>query len=109
MAQNNYFSHENLNGQDPTVRASIKGYECSKDYGSYYTEGIVENIAITPIGNVMGCGSVYSNDEIARCTVSGWMESPGHRENILTSTYDIQGIGIAISKDNRIYVTEDFC
>ena len=47
--------------------------------------------------------------DIALSTVSGWMSSSGHRQNILTSTYDREGIGITIAKDIKVYITEDFC
>ncbi|MCD4761769.1 CAP domain-containing protein [bacterium] len=32
-------------------------------------------------------------EEIAKETVEGWMQSPGHRDNILTAEYDEAGIG----------------
>jgi uncharacterized protein YkwD len=34
------------------------------------------------------------------------MNSSGHRKNILTPTYDREGIGVAISADGRVYITE---
>lgn len=115
MATNNYFSHNNLRGQDPTDRAMTKGYNCYKDYGSYYTEGIAENIfqnnlydSVTYV-NLVPFHSWNTQSEIAQSTVQGWMESPGHRQNILTATYDKEGIGIAISSDDKVYITENFC
>jgi uncharacterized protein YkwD len=36
------------------------------------------------------------------------MNSQGHRENILDSNYDREGIGAAFV-GNAVYVTEDFC
>ena len=50
-----------------------------------------------------------STDEIAERAVTGWMNSPGHRQNILTPRYEIEGIGVAFSADNKIYITENFC
>jgi uncharacterized protein YkwD len=50
-----------------------------------------------------------TQEEIAQSTVDGWMTSPGHRQNILTSTYNREGIGVAIDSDNKVYITEDFC
>jgi len=115
MAQNSYFEHTNLRGQDPTDRANAKGYSCYKDYGSYYTDGIAENIfqnnlydSITYV-NMVPFHDWSSQSEIAQSTVQGWMNSPGHRQNILTGTYDKEGIGIAISSDDKVYITQDFC
>ena len=45
----------------------------------------------------------------ARDTVDGWMASPGHRENILTPTYDRLGAGMAISSGGELYATQNFC
>lgn len=109
MINRNFFSHFTPEGKDPSERASKAGYSCYKDFGSYYMVGVAENIALTPIGDVVGCGEVYSEDDIAKCTVDGWMDSPGHRQNILTSHFDKEGIGVAISSNNEIYVTQDFC
>lgn len=49
-----------------------------------------------------------SPEEIASSTVQGWMNSPGHRHNILTD-WHTEGIGVELSPDNKVYVTEDFC
>lgn len=115
MARNNYFSHYNLQGLDPSGRGSQAGYSCYKDFGSYYMTGIAENIMQN---NLYDSVTYYNGiprydwntqDEIAQSTVSGWMGSPGHRQNILTSTYDREGIGVAIADDGKVYVTENFC
>jgi uncharacterized protein YkwD len=110
MVDRNFFDHENPSGEDPTVRGNEAGYSCRKDYGSYYTYGLAENIAMTPVhSNVMGCGSTTSLDGLAECIVDGWMTSPGHRENILTATYTMEGLGVAYSGDDEAYSTQNFC
>ncbi len=116
MLKNNFFAHINLNGQDPTERGKLAGYYCHKDYGSYYTEGIAENIAydwtygmIWYTDGVETSREWRSSDEIAENAVNGWMNSPGHRKNILTSTYDKEGIGIAIGSDGKVLITQNFC
>jgi uncharacterized protein YkwD len=115
MAQNNYFSHYTPQGLSPTDRANQARYSCYKNYGSYYTDGIAENIMQN---NLYDSVTYYdgipryawnSQEDIAQSTVSGWMNSPGHRQNILTSTYDREGIGVAIASDDKVYITEDFC
>ncbi len=115
MAQNHYFSHTDLSGEDPTARGNASGYTCVKNYGSYYTYGIAENIFQNNLyTSVTYTNGVYSyawstQEAIAQSTVTGWMNSAGHRKNILTSTYDSEGIGVAISSDDKVYITEDFC
>lgn len=115
MAKNNYFSHTNLEGEGPTERGEEEGYYCRKDFGSYYKEGIGENIfqnwLYDSITYTNGASSYdwSSMEEIAQSTVQGWMNSPGHRKNILEPDYDSEGIGVAISNDGKVYVTQDFC
>jgi uncharacterized protein YkwD len=116
MADRNYFAHETPEGLDPTGRGSLVGYSCYKDYGSYYTTGIAENIfkgwtySTTHFTNGIETSRDWlTSQELAADTVMGWMNSPGHRANILTATYDREGIGIAIGSDYSVYVTEDFC
>ena len=37
-----------------------------------------------------------------------WMDSPGHRENILSPAYNVVGIGVSKSDDGLFYATQDF-
>lgn len=70
MAHNNYFSH-----QSPTHGSP---FDMMKAYGiNYRTAG--ENIA-------KGYNSAAS-------VVNGWMNSPGHRANILNSSFNTLGVG----------------
>jgi uncharacterized protein YkwD len=116
MAAQDYFAHVNPAGQDPTARGISAGYTCRKNYGSYYTYGIAENLFQNYL---YSSATFYSNretvydwnsaEEIAQTTVGGWMNSSGHRENIVTPTFDREGIGVAIAPDDKVYITEDFC
>lgn len=115
MAEKDYFAHENLLGQGPSERAAQQIYNCRKDYGSYYTEGVAENIfqnwlysSITYVGPIPS-KSYSSVEEIAASTVIGWMESPGHRQNILDTAFDRVGTGVAVSQDEKVYITQNFC
>jgi len=115
MVARNYFNHDNLEGQGPTERAKSAGYDCFKDFGTYFTDSISENIFQNNLyvkathykdGSILYDWSTQS--EIAVSTVDGWMNSSGHRKNILTSTFDKEGIGVAISSDYKVYITQDF-
>jgi uncharacterized protein YkwD len=115
MGLQHYFAHMNPAGQNPTARGTAAGYNCRKTYGSYYQYGIAENLFLN---NLYSSATYYSNREtvyhwntpeaIAQITVAGWMNSSGHRENILTPTFDREGIGIAIASE-KVYITENFC
>lgn len=76
MVARNYWSHNTPDGQEPWVFMVNAGYQ-------YLAAG--ENLAY---------GFTNSED-----TVIGWMNSPGHRANILNSNYQEVGFGIANSSD----------
>lgn len=102
MADRNYFDHDTPEGRDPTDRGMAVGYNCRKDYGSYYTYGLAENIY-----SISWAGS--NPERVARQMVDSWMTSPGHRQNILESDYDVLGVGIALSRSGALYATQNFC
>jgi len=116
MDAQGYFDHYSLDGCDPTCRGDKVGYNCHKELGGgWYSEGIAENIfqnnlydSITYI-NGIPFHNWNTMDEIAESTVSGWMASPGHRQNILEPDYDRGSIGVAISNSDEVLVTQDFC
>lgn len=83
MADNNFFDHTNLKGESPFTRLRNGGV-------SYIAAG--ENIAI----NV----SVPSAH-------NAFMNSAGHKANILSRDYTEAGVGI-IHEGSRLYVTENF-
>ena len=108
MANNDFFDHVNLREEDPSDRAQRNGYSIMKSYGGGYRVGIAENIGMMPAGNVVGMGYVGSDaDSIAKAQVHSWMDSPGHRANILDSSYEKLGVGV--DYDNPYYIsTQDF-
>jgi uncharacterized protein YkwD len=87
MAQQNYFSHTSLDGRVFNQRITAAGYACS---------ACGENIA-----------AGYSNPQ---AVMNGWMNSPGHRANILNSTFCDLGVGYAFRSSSNYghYWTQDF-
>jgi len=83
MLTNNYFDHNNLKGGSPFTRLSNAGI-------AYRTAG--ENIAI--------------NVSVPNAHTA-FMNSAGHRANILKSDYTQVGVGI-VHSGSRIWVTENF-
>ena len=116
MSNQNYFAHENLDGLDASDRARDTGYRCFKWIGNSYYLGLSENIfrgnlyeSMQLLGGVPVSYDWLSNEEIAHITVDGWMNSEGHRKNILNSNFDREGIGVFIDLEDRVYVTQNFC
>jgi uncharacterized protein YkwD len=78
MAKHNYFEHEDLKGRSPADRVRALGYK----------EKLVgENIAYGP----------KSADEV----VQGWLDSPGHCENIMDPRFAEMGIAYASGQSAR--------
>ncbi len=116
MAERGYFAHVTPEGIDPTGRAKNAGYSCTKLVGIMIYSGLAENIfqgylfdSYFTINGVVTSHDWNSNEEIAKITVDGWMESSGHRKNILTDLFDREGIGVFITEDDKIFVTQNFC
>lgn len=84
MIKRGYFSHYNPEGQSPFVRMQNAGI-------SYKTAG--ENLAINT--------SVSAAEK-------AFMNSSGHRANILNSSYTQVGIGVVHSPSGSVYVVQEF-
>jgi uncharacterized protein YkwD len=59
--------------------------------------GCGENIALIPIGNVRGLGFIHRHNA-AKAFLNTWMNSPGHRENILRGMYNLCCVGVVQHK-----------
>ncbi|WP_453995187.1 CAP domain-containing protein [Bacillus nitroreducens] len=85
MAENNFFSHTNLQGQSPFDRM------------------LEDDIVFTIAGENLAYGqfsSIFAHE--------GLMNSWGHRENILKKEYQYLGVGVAFNKESHPYYTEKF-
>jgi uncharacterized protein YkwD len=56
-----------------------------------------ENIAWARGGGV-GAGTLHTM----------WMQSPDHRDNMMSPSYNVVGIGIYCGSDGKIWATQDF-
>jgi len=118
MARHSYFSHTNLDGESPSDRADRLGFECRPDQKDLKF-GIGENLYA---GYTYGTYTLARNnrrerikrdwkdaDQIVEEVVNGWLASPGHRANLLEPNYIEEAIGVVITDDDRVYVTQNFC
>lgn len=50
------------------------------------------------------------HEEYLEFLVDGWMDSPGHREAILTDQFTLTGVGIAGEEESETtWYTQHFC
>lgn len=92
MAENNHFSHSNADGCDQTCRLEAAGYEASA-WG--------ENIAWRSSSQPPEAAALAAN------FVDWWMNSEGHRRNILSDDFTQEGVGVA-AVGNKVYATVNF-
>lgn len=90
MGKNNYFDHKDLNGNLITVKMQNDGV-------SYNTWA--ENIAYI--------SGVSDANALADQFMTNWMNSDGHRKNILSINVDSIGIGV-YKIGNKVYATQEF-
>jgi uncharacterized protein YkwD len=114
MANRSYFSHHSPEGHDFSYRYGQEGYSCAvpaKDRTYAGAENIFQNNLYDRVVYVDGAARYDWNSvrKIAETTVQGWMNSPGHRKNILMPFWGSEGIGIAVSPDDKVYITQNFC
>lgn len=86
MARNNYFSHTGRDGSSFVTRIRREGYPTPRS----------ENIA--------------AGNTAAQATFRQWMNSSGHRRNILDCTAKDMGVGVATVRGSRYgtYWTQNF-
>ena len=91
MLAHTYFDHTDQSGCSSACRVTNAGY---------VWQAVGENIYMME-------GYKLSPHYTAVQIVQGWMNSPGHRANILGSQYQEDGVGAAQSGDT-IYITSDY-
>jgi uncharacterized protein YkwD len=89
MARQGFFSHITPDGADMKLRAralGIRGW------------------------SVMGENIAYNQgfDDPVAFAVARWMQSAGHRENIVRAEFTHSGLGVAQATDGRVFFTQVF-
>lgn len=88
MAARGYFAHRSPEGVDVAGRARVAGIAWSEiGENIYYAQGVAD---------------------VAGSAVDGWMDSPGHRKNILRAAFVETGMGAFVTEDRRVYLTQVF-
>ncbi len=105
MARRGFFNHVNPEGLGPMDRYKQAGiiargcaeniFQCTLSKMDWYRNGVFQY------------SEYYTMQEIASLVVTSWMSSPGHKKNILDS-WATEAIGVGVSADGKIYITQDF-
>lgn len=89
MARERFFSHYDGDGNSVAER--------SRQAGAGHWRKIGENLFM-----------MTTHPQVAAMSVRGWMRSASHRQNIRDRAWTATGVGVAQSRDGRIYVTQVF-
>lgn len=89
MARRNYFAHETPDGGD--VFAILRNSQVR-----FWAAG--ENLA----------RNNYDMAMVPDVAMAGWIKSPGHRANLVHPAFGRLGVGMAVAKDGKKYLTQVF-
>ena len=106
-----------LGGSTLARRYKRGGYRCERPIRGGTVLGGGENLAqMAQVRRVVQRGreapqprQVQGSAVLARATVQGWMNSPPHRKNLLMPQWRVEGIGLVIGRDHRLWITQNFC
>lgn len=126
MALRDYFSHNDTEGRNFVYRYNNSGFKCdivisTRGNLREIAEG-AENLFLINIAQrqwfnefpatgkqVYSHSDYYTEDELAEKIVIGWMNSPSHHEDIVKPFWKSEGIGVFVTDNYSVYVTENFC
>jgi uncharacterized protein YkwD len=90
MAMRHYLAHNSPDGVAPADR--ISGAD----------------IAFRVVGENIYADDDADSADLPQRAIDGWLKSPEHLANIVSSKFTETGVGVAESADGRTYVTQDF-
>lgn len=89
MAKRDYFAHTTPDGSD--VFAILR----------------TQHVPFVAAGENLARNN-YAIKEAPQVAMNGWIKSPGHRTNLLHPAFGRIGIGLAVAKDGKKYITQVF-
>ncbi|MCB5262871.1 MAG: CAP domain-containing protein [Candidatus Cloacimonetes bacterium] len=96
------YHSDNMQKRDFFAHRDHQGDEVAGRQKKYYPVMVLSNIGEN-IGRFRNSAGTFTPQEL----VSGWMNSPSHRENILHPEYTHLGVGISL-QGGTMYATQDF-
>ena len=117
MAARGYFAHDTPEGDGFGRRYARAGFQCRVPLDERTLLTGAENLALVwrwegvrrwSDGREEKLGA-RGPDALAARTVQGWLDSPLHRANLLRPEWLTEGIGVVVTADGRVIVTQNFC
>ncbi|HEU0021739.1 MAG TPA: CAP domain-containing protein [Dehalococcoidia bacterium] len=117
-ASDSQYLAENIDAIDlsHSIRVGEPVRRCFTRYGVAYLESSVKNSFSTPIYSseiyydaVPVSKNYLSAQQLAEQIVETWMQSSIQSQDILNDRYVKHAVGLAVSKDEEVFVTQYFC
>ncbi|QGX95938.1 CAP domain-containing protein [Haloplanus rallus] len=106
QARTGYYSHTAPDGESVGDRFDRFAPQCSGGAENSHKGEISHSYRIYGSQEVV---STLTVSGMSQYLVQGWMNSDGHRENMLDPQWSKAGIGIAVTPDGTFYATINFC
>ncbi len=90
MAMRHYLAHGSPEGTGPAERVGGVG------------------IGYQAVGENIYMDEYRDQHQLAARAVAAWLNSPTHRDNLLSDGFTETGVGVARASDGSLYVTQDF-
>lgn len=105
MVERDYYAHESPEGETAFDRVEAGPASCLV---------VGENIAATwwyePFETTDGERERHTSiEELSDGLAEQWLNSPSHRENMLDPRWDRTGVGVAVTPEGEVLVTQNFC
>lgn len=101
MAQREQLTHDLPNSQ---TSERLRQAGCTRG-----SENIAQSWSRERVETAEGVMSTNSEEAIAEVLVISWINSEGHRENLLSPAWQVSGVGVTITDDGEVYATQKFC
>lgn len=117
MGERRYFAHDSPEGEGLAERMVRARYRCEIVLPSGRLLTGAENLAMIPWAPSVvirkdgsrGAAEVRDAAEVAREAVRGWLDSPGHRANLLHPHVRSEGLGAHVQKNGQVLIVQVFC
>jgi uncharacterized protein YkwD len=117
MAERRYFDHSSPEGETLTERMVRGRYRCEIVLPSGRMLTGAENLAMIPWAPAVvalkngGRRAAETRDAraVAQEAVRGWLDSPGHRANLLHAHLRSEGLGIWVGRNGQVLLVQVFC
>jgi len=106
MARDRFYSHGSTNGDSVSDRFDEFAPQCRSGSENIHMGRTESDMRVYESSEIVNTRTV---DGMARYLVQGWMNSPGHRENMLDPQWRSVGVGVAVLPNGQFYATINFC